>query len=299
MSSEKLKPCNEPQAHPSRCGCEPEVPVGYVSGERFHAEHERLRECPKERAALEAENARLAAEFAEFKQDRRAALAKINEASKLAEQRMAQIQAERDAALAQLAAIQQAKGEVGLTGEYHADVNALLDRQSAMAADMETWKGMVNEALEYHSAAMIELARILGGDVSDEPRLKWVCGIAMDVVSERDALRAELAAVKGQEAVPAGWALTLPDGRVTLEKAYPRWIDGDMGGDGYSAAPLYALPPASPDVEGLVRALDELCAAMRRYFPDENPAAHNAMLERADAALSTWRQAQESDPCKK
>lgn len=43
--------CTQPQAHPDRCGCEPEAPVGYVSGERFHAEHERLRECRKERDA--------------------------------------------------------------------------------------------------------------------------------------------------------------------------------------------------------------------------------------------------------
>lgn len=38
---------------------------------------------------------------------------------------------------------------------------------------------------------------------------------------------------------PVAWQLHLPDGRVTLEKAYPSWAEG---GDGYRISPLYAAP---------------------------------------------------------
>ena len=72
----------------------------------------------------------------------------------------------------------------------------LSDAQRAIAelrAEVDTWKCISKEAHDHHSASMIELARILGGDVSDEPRLKWVCGIAIDVITERETLRQQLA----------------------------------------------------------------------------------------------------------
>ena len=48
---------------------EPEAPVGYVSGERVHAEHERLRECRKERDTLRTANQRLEADYNEACED--------------------------------------------------------------------------------------------------------------------------------------------------------------------------------------------------------------------------------------
>lgn len=52
---------------------------------------------------------------------------------------------------------------------------------------------------------------------------------------------------------------------------------------------LYTAPPASPDVEGLVKALEEV----RGYTDSPH------VVGVIDNALSTWRQAQESEPCKK
>ena len=54
MSSEELKPCNEPQAHPDRCGCQPDA-------FQIARHSRRLVEQPRVRiAALEAERERLA-----------------------------------------------------------------------------------------------------------------------------------------------------------------------------------------------------------------------------------------------
>ncbi len=41
------------------------------------------------------------------------------------------------------------------------------------------------------------------------------------------------------EQQPVAWQLKLPDGRVTLEKAFPSWAEG---GYGYEIQPLYAAP---------------------------------------------------------
>lgn len=152
---------------------------------------------------------------------------------------------------------------------------------AAMAAGVETWKGMTKEAHEYHSAAMIELARILGGDVSDEPRLKWVCGIATDVVSERDALRAELAEVKGRK--PDCFVVGKSDKIAVIDSPLP------------VGTKLYTTPPASPDVEGLVKALEQAIADIEDwaayaspYFQEKHDLA--GCLENHRTALSTWRQ---------
>ena len=54
MSSEELKLCNEPQAHPERCGCQPDA-------FQIARHSKRLVEQQRERiAALEAERERLA-----------------------------------------------------------------------------------------------------------------------------------------------------------------------------------------------------------------------------------------------
>ena len=53
--------------------------------------------------------------------------------------------------------------------------------------------------------------------------------------------------------------------------------------DFHAGTKLYALPPASPDVEGLVNELQRI--AEKCSDPDTTDAL--------DTALSTWRQAQE------
>lgn len=69
----------------------------------------------------------------------------------------------------------------------------------------------------------------------------------------------QIAALKAQQAEqkPYAWALALPDGRVVLEKAYPHWIGGDTGGDGYSVTPLYTAPQPAP-AQDVAEALREL-----------------------------------------
>ncbi len=49
------------------------------------------------------------------------------------------------------------------------------------------------------------------------------------------------------EQQPVAWQLKLPDGRVTLEKAFPSWAEG---GDGYEIQPLYAAPIAQTAPQG-------------------------------------------------
>ena len=94
MSSEELKPCSEPQAHPERCGCQPDA-------FQIARHSKRLVEQQRERiAALEAENARL---VREAKNDAIAYRAVL--------ERQDELRAERDAARAQLAAIQGGMGE--------------------------------------------------------------------------------------------------------------------------------------------------------------------------------------------
>ena len=107
--------------------------------------------------------------------------------------------------------------------------------------------------------------------------------------AERDALRAELEAIKGRE--PVLWFRSLigaqckPDGRCYDVVFSP--CEGFM--------PLYALSPASPDVEGLVKALEEVRSVIdAREMPSELALA--ALSNMIDTALSTWRQAQEGKP---
>lgn len=111
---------------------------------------------------------------------------------------------------------------------------------------------------------------------------------------ERDKARAELAEVKGRE--PVGKVVAISGFRqaAVLLDAYQT----ASAGQSLVGSKLYALPPASPDVEGLVKALERIhkqaveleckqipCSPEQREFAD--------IASMADTALSTWRQAQE------
>lgn len=108
---------------------------------------------------------------------------------------------------------------------------------------------------------------------------------------DRDTLRAELAEVNGREAVPVAHRLINCLGEVITE-----WKDGPPPDQITSACGVvqtdvvlesaYGLPPASPDVEGLVNELQRI--AEKCSDPDTTDAL--------DTALSTWRQAQEGKP---
>lgn len=96
-----------------------------------------------------------------------------------------------------------------------------------------------------------------------------------EIRNERDALRAELAEVKGRK--PDCFVVGKSDKIAVIDSPLP------------VSTKLYASPPASPDVEGQVNELQRI--AEKCSDPDTTDAL--------DTAISTWRQAQESDPCKK
>lgn len=109
MSSEELKPCSEPQAHPERCGCHPDA-------FQIARHSKRLVEQQRERiAALEAECERLRAGKQLLIGDLerrdatveglRAELADAKSARDAYGQNALDMQAQRDALAAELAAI--------------------------------------------------------------------------------------------------------------------------------------------------------------------------------------------------
>lgn len=136
----------------------------------------------------------------------------------------------------------------------------------------------------------IEWAKAIAAEGNGEPYAKW-----REAIDERDALRAELAEVKGREAVSDA------DIEAAFARAGGFW-DGDKwaieDADLYPFARSIAIPPASLDVKGLVKALGRIhkqaveleckqipCSPEQREFAD--------IARMADTALSTWRQAQE------
>ena len=95
-------------------------------------------------------------------------------------------------------------------------------------------------------------------------------------------LRAELAEVKGREAVGKVVAISGFRQAAVLLDAYQT----ASAGQSLVGSKLYATPPASPDVEGLVKVLEKI--AEKCSDPDTTDAL--------DTAISTWRQAQEGKP---
>ncbi len=108
---------------------------------------------------------------------------------------------------------------------------------------------------------------------------------AANIDREREALRAELVAARKQEPVASVVSCYVPSGkRVALNTEYQNLPVGTQ---------LYTLPPASPDVEGLVKALSTFVAL--GVVPG-GWAELDTAIQEANAALSTWRQAQEGKP---
>lgn len=104
-----------------------------------------------------------------------------------------------------------------------------------------------------------------------------------------DQLRAELAEVKGREAVAT------IEQREPYEDGTPNpcktlcWVGDNAEDDFPAGTKLYTTPPASPDVEGLVKALEATLKLGRGT-------SGRIILESEDeealrTALSTWRQA--------
>ena len=103
------------------------------------------------------------------------------------------------------------------------------------------------------------------------------------VVTERDALRAELVAARKQEPVASVVSCYAPSGkRVALNTEYQDLPVGTQ---------LYALPPASPDVEGLVKALEEVRSVIdAREMPSELALAALSNMIDTTLAASTGQE---------
>ena len=232
-------------------------------------------------AALEAENARLAEQVKKWQ-----ALAQNVET-------LERITESAEARRSQLAAIQGGMGEV---------VEVVARLMHWKGRHQNPWKVVArtySECASYaypkdweEGAQLMTVAqhqRITAAMAAEVERLRTALSKANEqtehfernwylVSDERDALRAELAEVKGQEAVA--------------------WLDPVRGLDWLvdrmtvaAGTKLYALPPASTDVEGLVKALE----AADEYLSDNrfNEIGSGSILHRQmKDALSTWRQAQ-------
>ena len=183
---------------------------------------------------------------------------------------------------AQLAAIQGGMGEV-------VEVAAWLHfgDASRLLCDLGKQRSVPGDYAAEFNIPLMTVAqhqRITAAMAAEVERLKLLERVLDDVRAERDelveaycALRAELAEVKGQEAV--AYVTGYYGGRCVVEPMNQAAVLP-------ARMALYAHPPASPDVEGLVNELQRI--AEKCSDPDTTDAL--------DTALSTWRQAQEGKP---
>lgn len=221
-------------------------------------------------AALEAENARLQSAFDELAE--RYGKLQAGEDSLLAK-----VVTERDTACAQLAAIQGGMGEV-----------VGFDRNVAYAACPESgcdwgsfyvgWKAAAAQHQRITAAMAAEVATWRSNAVMLEQANAGLAQL-------NGKLRAELAAVKGREA--ACFVVGKLEKTAVIDSPLP------------VGTKLYTTPPASPDVEGLVKALELWLADYDDVAanPDFEPHPHVAeRVTKSRTALSTWRQAQEGKP---
>ena len=177
---------------------------------------------------------------------------------------------------------------------------------SALQSDANSWQSGYDKGREdgakaaegwkaQHARDSAELRRLCAErDALRDELAKWERSFReIHEPALRDAhayiqeLRAELAEVKGREA--ACFVVGKLEKTAVIAPPLP------------VGTKLYALPPASPDVEGLVKALEQAIADIEDwaayaspYFQEKHDLA--GCLEKHRTALSTWRQAQEGKP---
>lgn len=218
---------------------------------------------------------------------------------------------------AQLAAIQGGMGEeVEVVAWRHfGDASRLLcdlGKQRSVPGDYAAEFNIPLMTVAQHQritaamAAEVErLSRMLNNATNDGIKL----------ADERDALRAELAEVKGREAVAWVNPKFLSSNDLLIYASHQQLSKEQV--------PLYASPSASPDVEGLVKALQrllswsdrqvctheethrggaiwEICDMCGAKWADDEGGKPELKwpdeIEGARTALSTWRHAQEGKP---
>ena len=188
---------------------------------------------------------------------------------------------------AQLAAIQGGMGEVvelakdeQSKSEYWA---AAESKAFSIEVPTEVWRAGYAAGCQRITAAMAAEVERLKAEVT-----RWHT-LACNHSRAEDQLRAELAEVKGREAVAT------IEQREPYEDGTPNpcktlcWVGDNAEDDFPAGTKLYTTPPASPDVEGLVKALEATLKLGRGT-------SGRIILESEDeealrTALSTWRQA--------
>lgn len=191
---------------------------------------------------------------------------------------------ERDEAIAQLAAIQGGMGEAVEVAAYaveHPEVGYKVYKQFSpwmIGGEWECSPLMTVAQFQRITAAMAAGVERLREDYDKAWRH---AGMNLEnlgkALADNTKLRAELDEVKGREAV--GEVQLRTGGGISL-------LHVDLTQPLPPGTKLYALPPASPDVEWLVNELQRI--AEKCSDPDTTDAL--------DTALSAWRQAQEGKP---
>lgn len=136
-------------------------------------------------------------------------------------------------------------GTITMTGE---DYDALHAEAEALRAENARLRVKLMAIASAEPARHgIEWAKAIAAEGNSEPYAKW-----REAIEERDALAAELAAIKGQEPVAFYWQdIGYPEPRThgpyfgQPSESALRNVDG-----GAIPVPLYTLPPTSHDQEG-------------------------------------------------
>jgi hypothetical protein len=157
----------------------------------------------------------------------------------------------------------------------------------------ETMPGAMRECEEGGFCQASDYAALEAENARLKEHVLVTLGMQECLAKERDALRAELAEVKGREAVPVAWRVSVAGEweigtdreKVQFQRDLFERVMSDET-EHEEAEPLYASPPALPDVEGLVKALEEISKASALLVTEQ-------YRKLASAALSTWRPAQE------
>ncbi|WAX22832.1 hypothetical protein MAJJADAN_00070 [Pseudomonas phage Amjad_SA] len=187
-----------------------------------------------------------------------------------------------------------ARGKFSFAGRYKGSVYGNTDWALARAihTDLLAHYQRITAAMAAERNQFRELAKANGTALGDALRARDALRAELESYRQDPSydiacktireLRAELAEVKGREAVI--WCDPSNHSRTCTAKQKATATGATASALAPLTMALYASPPASPDVEGLLAEIRQRCS-----LPDW-------ARSRIDTALSTWRQAQEVKP---
>lgn len=197
-------------------------------------------------------------------------------------------EAERDALHAEDEALRAENGR--LNAQFNECARLFVDA-TEQACEAQRVRDALAVELEAARGLLQHLASVMAGHDQAPEEYNALAAARDFTATPAPEVRAEQE--ERQEAV--AWSLRLPDGRTTLEKAYPKWAEG---GDGYAIQPLYTTPQPVPDLRALVEALEKIEIRADAFIEDERDMPiHSVEMvsEIAKRALATYRQ--DTQPC--